>query len=268
MQIGGKRILITGASSGIGLALSREFVRSGATVILASRDQRALDEVSRKLHYLFPQFPTPLAITCDVSDPASVREMAASCVRICGGIDILVNNAGVSVYGDSMRTPIEAFRSVMDVNYFGALNCVLEVLPGMKAQGSGAIVNVASVAALHGVPYLGAYSASKAALAALGQSLRAELSGTGIMILNAYPNYTRTALFLHESHVGGALRPRHVYGRASCVARHIVWAVKHDRRELVLSTQGRALFVLRRLLPSLVERQLARLAESLRTVEE
>jgi short-subunit dehydrogenase len=262
MRVDGKRVLLTGASSGIGAALAVQLVERGARLVLAGRCVERLRAVAAGLD------PAPVVVAGDVADEASVRALVATADRYLGGIDILVNNAGTCVYGELERTPPEDVAALMAVNFFGPLQAMREVIPGMRRRRQGVIVNVASVAALHGVPYLAAYAASKAALAVLGQSLRAELAGTGIRILTVYPGYTGTALFAREKKVGGARRPWRGYASAESVARAIVRAIERDRHELVLSLQGRALAALRGLVPTLVETAMARVAATLRVPEE
>ena len=203
VEIQGKRVLITGASSGIGKALAFEFARKGAILILVARRIDRLQKVTQDIQGTFPQLPAPAAIRCDVSDRESVSSLIHDCLDRYGGIDIMVNNAGTGIYGDTDKTSVSDFHSVLDVNFFGAVHCILEILPYMKRRGKGLVVNIASVAAKHGVPYLGAYSASKAALAAMSQSLRAELAGSGVSVMVAYPGYTQTDFFATEKLVGG-----------------------------------------------------------------
>jgi len=268
MRIEGKRVLITGASSGIGLALTTVLARNGAVLALTSRRSDRLREVAKEIGSAFPHIPTPLAIPCDVAKKESVRKLIKDCTNHLGGIDVLINNAGISVYGDTERTSLEDFHSVMDVNFFGALHCMLEVIPDMKKQGKGIIVNIASVAAKHGVPYLAAYCASKAALVALSQSLRAELSKKGILIMIVYPGYTQTNIFKNEKKVGGAHRPPGPYVSASKVAEAIVRAIKAKKRDLFLSLEGRTLALFQELLPWLVENTMQRIASKLRDKKE
>jgi len=264
----GKRIFITGASSGIGRALALEFARKGARLALAGRTREDLEEVAREAARTAGGSPKPLALACNVCDQAMVRAAIRTAVGELGGLDILVNNAGVGVYGDVEKTTIEDFQAVMDVNFFGALRCSMEALPALKKTGRGLIIYIASVAALRGVPYLSAYAASKAALASLGQSLRAELKGAGIDVMVVYPNYTRTRFFLREKRVGGARRPASGYADPARVAAAIVGAVEKGRNELVLSAEGRALKWVRRLFPAAADKAMERIAARLREPQE
>lgn len=264
MKIEGKRVLVTGASSGIGLALSEVLAEKRAVLVLASRRLDRLKEATDKIGSAFLHIPTPLAMPCDVSNRESVHQLVQSCMGYFGGIDILINNAGICVYGDTERTPLEDFHSIMDVNFFGALHGMLEVLPTMKQAGKGLIVNIASVAALHGIPYLGAYGASKAALVSLSQSLRAELSKSGISVLVVYPGYTQTDIFKNEKRVGGAHRPPGPYAPASRVAKTIVRAIEGGKWDLVLSPKGKTLAFIQGVLPRSVNRAMERIASELR----
>lgn len=258
------RVLITGASSGIGKAIAFEFASKGAKLIIASRRFNALRKVADELEDAFPEIQAPLAMPCDITDRESVKKVIQSCVDHFGGIDILINNAGIGVYGNTDKTSVEDFRSIMEVNFFGSVHCILEVLPIMKRKGEGQIVNIVSVAAKHGVPYLGAYSASKAALATLSQSLSAEHAKSGISILIVYPGYTQTDFFEREKKVGGAHRPPGPYASPQKVAKAIVKAVENKKRDLVLSFKGKALALVQNLMPWLVDRAMERIAYKLR----
>jgi len=264
----GKRVLITGASSGIGFALAAEFARKKARVVMTSRDLVRLENAARELSHAFPRSPAPVTVQSDVTDQDSARRLIRTCVDDLGGVDILVNNAGIGVYGDAVRTSLEDFREVMEVNFFGGLRCVLEALPVMRKAGRGHIINIASVAAKHGVPYLAAYSASKAAVVALSQSLRAELARDGISVMIVYPGYTETEFFRKEKKVGGGRRPEKPYAPAEKVARAIVRAFQKEKRDLVLSFEGKALGPLQNFFPRLVEAAMKRVAARLREPEE
>ncbi len=192
MRLEGKRVVITGASSGIGEVLALAAGARGARLLLAARRLGPLRFTAARIALASPELPPPVATGCDVSDRGSVQAMCATAREQLGGLDVLVNNAGISVYGLAEYGSVADFERVMAVNFYGPLYTMLEAIPPMRRQGDGLIVNVASVAALHGVPYLAAYSASKAALAGLAQSLRAELHESGIRLLTVYPGYTRT----------------------------------------------------------------------------
>ena len=257
------RIIITGASSGIGKALACRMAAESARIGLVARNRDHLVEVATRIAKLYPRDHKPLVYACDVSRMQSVSEFIHDFNRNYGGIDILINNAGTGVYGDVERTMISDFNQVMDVNFYGAANCMLKALPALKKTG-GVIINITSVAAMYGVPYLGAYSASKAALVALSQSLRAELSDSGVSIMIVYPGYTQTAFFDHEKKVGGARRPRGHFMSPDKVANAISMAIIHGREELVLSKEGKALTISQRFLPWLVDIAMARIAQRLR----
>jgi len=168
------------------------------------------------------------------------------------------------VYGDAARTSLQDYRDVMSVNFLGALHCMREAIPSMLRRESGLIVNVATVAALHGVPYLGAYGASKAALVSLSQSLRAELDGTGVRVMIVYPGYTDTGIFDAERKAGGARRPPGPYAPAERVAEAVARGIESGRRDVFPTAQGRLLSVLRGAAPFLVERAMRRIARALR----
>ena len=268
MNFAGRRVLITGGSSGIGRAIADAVADRAGVLCLAAREPDGLDRAAEEIAARHPEGLRPLARPCDVTDRTAVRGLVAECRNHLGGIDVLFNNAGISVYGPVERTGADDFSSVMAVNFLGAVNCILEVLPVMRQQGAGHIVNIGSVAGLHGTPFLAAYSASKAALAAMSQSLRAELHGTGITIATVHVDYTATGIFAAEKNVGGAHRPNGPYASAASVAAAIIEGVERGKRDFAVSARGRALGLVRALAPGIVERYMNRLAEELRAGEE
>lgn len=263
MRIDGSRVIVTGASSGIGRALAIALAQRGAVLTLAARRREKLEEVVREVAERFPSSQIPVAVPCDVSNAADVAVLVGGAVERLGSVDVLVNNAGISVFGEEARTSVDDYRELMSVNFFGALHSMREVLPFMRRQGSGLIVNIASVAALYGVPYLAAYCASKAALVALSQSLRAELSGSGVGVMVVYPGYTETEIFEREKRVGGARRPPGKYASAADVAEAATRAIEADARDVYMTVRGRALSVLRGLAPPIVERAMRNIAREL-----
>lgn len=195
MKLQGKVAIVTGASSGIGEATARELARAGARVALAARSAARLEKLAAELNAdaaSASDGPRALAIATDVSDNQAVQRMAAQVMATWGRVDVLINNAGSGMYAPLAEASLDAMRHLMDVNYFGALNCLQAVAPHMRAQGKGTIVFVSSIVGKHITPYQGAYCATKYALIAAADSLRVELEPFGICVITALPGVTRT----------------------------------------------------------------------------
>ena len=263
VRLDGARVLITGASSGIGRALAVDLARKGALLVLAARRLLPLQDAADDVTYSAAH-GAPCILKCDVRDEASVEQLIDTAERLLGGIDILVNNAGSCIYGAAGWTTTDDIRSMLRVHVIGPYTAMRAVIPRMQAQGGGLIVNVASLAGLRGVPYLSGYGAAKAALVALSQSLCAELHGSGIRFLTVCPGYTATGLFSKEKKVGGARRPDGPYRSAESVAASITKSIQKGRQGLVTTVQGRLLNITQSLLPGLVEHYFDRMADRLR----
>ncbi len=180
MQIEGKRVLVTGASRGLGRTLVFAFAREGAREVIAgtrSEEVRAdlQNEAADKGVNIRP-------VQLDVRFDSEVNAVAA-----LGGVDILVNNAGVAGYGNPTTMSFESAQEEMEVNYLGTLRMVRAFTPAMIAQREGAIVNIATAFAKVNLPLIGTYCATKSALLSLGQALRAYLSEHGIVVITALP---------------------------------------------------------------------------------
>jgi len=264
-HIENKRVIITGGASGIGKATAFGLAKKGAKLILASRDIDKLNQLQEELKLAFPDMPYALTIKCDVTSEADIKNLINTTLSELGGIDILINNAGIGVYGETLRTKYENLHHTMAVNYFGAANCIFEVLPHMIKTHNGTIVNICSVAAIYGIPYMCAYCSSKAALASLGQTLRSELIGKGIHIINIYPGYTQTEFFTHEILIGGARRSIGPYTQADFVANKIIRAIEFRTPELIIPIYGKVLSVIKGLIPSLVRKAMYILSKRLKT---
>src|SRR5262245_58899423 len=165
MNINDKRILITGASRGLGLALVDAFAAAGAREVFACA--RNPDDVIR----ITTEVITPIKL--DVTDDADVQA-----TKELGPIDILINNAGIAGYGNPLTMNFDDALREMNVNYFGALRMSRALAPGMIETGAGVIVNIATAFAKINLPLVGTYCASKSALLSLGQALRAYLGDT------------------------------------------------------------------------------------------
>jgi short-subunit dehydrogenase len=261
MVLHGSRVVVTGGSSGIGLAIAEQLLARGARVALVGRNEARLARARQKLL----AHPWARTLACDVTNPRAVRCMIRDAARILGGIDVLVNSAGQGVRGPVHSTSLDDARRVIEVNYLGAVHCTLHVLPRFQRQRMGVVVNVASVAGLYGVPDLAVYGASKAALVAFGRALRIELEEPGIRVVNVYPDYTRTVFFSRERRVGDARPPAGRYASPASVARRTIRAVERGGDEVILSARGRLLRVLGGLFPWLAECLLRLVARRLGT---
>jgi len=194
MDLHGKRVLLTGASSGIGRALAAQLADKGAILVLAARRADLLnslaDEISAAGH------PRPTVVRSDLAEPGAAQSLGTHALETLGGtIDIAINNAGASLTGpQSMVADTPSARAVFEVNLWSPMALTAAVLPAMHMAGEGTIVNVTSTIQSVPLPLLGYYAASKAALAQATRSLRLELAETPIRVLEVVPGATDTAL--------------------------------------------------------------------------
>lgn len=196
MDLEGKNVVITGASSGIGRQAAIEFAREGANVVVVARRQQRLQQVKDELKRFGV---STLACRCDVSDRSQVNRMHDAVFEAFDSVDILVNNAGFAIYGPVSELTVDEIESQMATNYLGTVYCTKHFLPGMLERRSGHIVNVASVAASFGLPGIASYCASKFAMLGFSEGLKHELKGTGVGITVVSPIMVRTDFFDHPS---------------------------------------------------------------------
>jgi short-subunit dehydrogenase len=233
VQLKNARVIVTGASSGIGRAISLEFGRRGARIALASRNRQALEEVAALIK---AEGGSAIVIPTDATAEGAVKQMAAAAIRELGGIDILVNNAGQglsSTIGDASSADVEALFAL---NVLAAAAAIRAVVPIMRAQRSGMIINISSMAGRVVVPRIGYYSASKFALTAIGDALRMEESHRGIKVMNVFPGTTRSSF--GENRLGTRGRQAHQVlppVSAEKVARRIARAVALNQRSVYIS---------------------------------
>src|SRR5215472_7767421 len=187
----GKVAVVTGAASGIGLALAERFARAGLDVVMADVEQPALQAASEKIAGLGAK---TLAVPTDVSDEAAVNALAAAAVDRFGAVHVVCNNAGVSPVGDPWSGPISAWKWVLGVNLWGVIHGIRAFLPVLAAQGEGHIVNTASMAGL--IPGLPIYDASKHAVVAISEDLyqAMKLAGLPVGVSVLCPGRVRTGL--------------------------------------------------------------------------
>ncbi|MBN2360855.1 MAG: SDR family oxidoreductase [Deltaproteobacteria bacterium] len=188
----GKKVLITGAASGIGRCTAAEFARAGYDLILTDIDQPALERTASEIRGHGVQVHT---CAYDVSKQNQVQEMARSVLAEVGGVDILVNNAGVGYTGELTGTSLKTWRKLIDVNLWGPIYHVYAFLPHMQQRGSGQIVNVSSGQAFFRLPTWGAYAAIKAALGVFSEILYYEVRKHGIRVTTVYPFMVNTPFY-------------------------------------------------------------------------
>jgi NAD(P)-dependent dehydrogenase (short-subunit alcohol dehydrogenase family) len=177
MQIQGSRVFVTGANRGIGRALVEELLaRGAATVYAAARDPKSLATLAEKSD------GRVVPVRLDITNPSEVRAAAAQTATL----DLLINNAGLLGSRNILDNPLDAIERDMQTNYFGTLSITRSLLPAIE-RGRGAVANILTVAALASMPFLGGYSASKAAALSLTQALRGELSRRGLQVFAVFP---------------------------------------------------------------------------------
>jgi uncharacterized oxidoreductase len=237
MMIDGKRILITGGGTGIGLALAKALAVKGARLVLTGR--RAAP-IMAAVAELTANDREAYAVSADVTTELGRSAMLASTREHLGGLDILVNNAGGVRAGRLEATTEDEIRTMVDVDLLAPILLTRAALPELRRSGHGLIVNVTSGGALVGMPFYATYVATKAGLARFGEALRRELKGEGIDVLSVFPGGTDTPM-MSTNHAGADLG----FDRepASAVADAIVEGIENGRFEVMRGGENRAKLV-------------------------
>ncbi|MCJ8013918.1 SDR family oxidoreductase [Paenibacillus sp. KQZ6P-2] len=244
-----KVVVITGASSGIGLLTAQMLSGEGAVPILAARSQGKLADASGRIagkHEIK---------VVDVTQDDQVKQMMDEVIQAYGRIDILLNNAGYGKFENAVDMPADEFQRMMEVNYMGTVRCTKAVLPHMLKRQSGQIVNIASMAGKIGTAKSTAYTATKHAVLGFSNALRQELRKTGITVSTVNPGPIDTPFFDIADPSGGyvsnvkwlMMKPEHV-------ARRIVQLMKTGREELNLPLKAAAAMRLYQLFPRLSDK--------------
>ena len=261
MDLNGKVAVITGASMGIGEAIARIFVENGARVVLLSRDAERAEAARPRIGFT----DRALAMACDVQHREEIERALGLTLRHFGRVDIWVNNAGVGMRDTIAEMQMSTCRELFETNVFGAITCMQAVIPIMKQQGGGAIINISSVAGHIPLAYGAPYSASKFALNALGKAARIELKRDNIHVLTVCPGYVRTdfgANMLAKNR--GNIRPGSVRGITSeRVARAVYDSYRKQKREVIVPWIMHPVVKLYQLFPGLVEWGMARAMRNL-----
>ncbi len=231
-----KVVLITGASTGIGEALARLFAAEGAKLALAARSLDKLEALARSLD------SGAIPIQADMTDPTAIREMVWLTTERFGRVDILINNAGVGMYASFVDAPPEQIEHLIRTNWLGPMHAVQAVVPHMRKQGGGQIINISSVAGKISIPWMAAYCSTKFALNALSYGLRMELENENIQVISVCPGRIKTPFTdnAYKDSMTRALRPGGI--SAERVARAVLKASIANKREIVVPASNWALF--------------------------
>jgi short-subunit dehydrogenase len=255
IELAGRKVLITGASAGIGRAAVEAFVAEGAFVIAVARSGERLDALQRELGG-----SARVAVhVADVADGAAMEAMAKSILEAHGVPDVVIANAGIGMDARFELTPDDAWLRLFEVNVFGVVRTIRPFLAGMVARGSGRVLIVSSVVGKRGTPNYSAYSATKFALHGLADALRPELHGTGVTVGIVCPSSTTTEFSERKLQAGPSQRNVRVQKHtAASVARALVRMARSTRRETTLSIEGKLMVVMNAIAPGILDWILAK----------
>jgi short-subunit dehydrogenase len=249
--ITGSRMLITGASQGIGRALAVEAARQGAKVLAAARSESLLRDLAAEVRAAGGVLETVLA---DVTSAADRQRMVEAAVEYFGGLDVLVNNAGIGATGHFADCSQERLRKIFEVNFFGLTETTRACLPLLKRGNRPAIVNISSIAGRRGIPARSEYSASKFAVQGFSEALRAELDKDGVDVLVVSPGLTQTNFSHNMLEQKAKIQLDHLRGMTSeDVAAVTLRCIARGRNETCLTLKGKLLVLVSRFLPRLVD---------------
>jgi short-subunit dehydrogenase len=256
IDLRGLRIIVTGASSGIGWALAEQLAREKSRLVLASRNLDKLEELARAIR---GQGGEAHAMATDVTEAAERARLIETCVARLGGLDILINNAGVGAMGFFSEADENRLRRIFEVNFFATTELTRLALPHLRLGKNPMVVNVSSILGRRAIPGCTEYCASKFAMAGWSEGLRAELSQQGIHVLLVCPGRIQTNF--QQNLIEDKIRfgwQNHSQMSAERCAQLIVAAMRRRKNELTTTAQGKLLVGLNRMSPRLVDFLLSR----------
>jgi short-subunit dehydrogenase len=252
------RILLTGASSGIGRAVALELARRGAELVVVARRE---DRLKKLVEDAGASGKRIVTVTGDITDPECRRNAVEAMVERYNGLDILVNNAGVGAMGLFEDADPARVRKVFEVNFFALVELTRLALPLLKKGVRPMVVNVSSILGHRAVPHSSEYSASKFAVQGFSEAIRAEFHRHGIDVLVVSPGTTETEFFDSVlERTGEPAWPKHTPISSEEVARRIVEAMRRGKHEIIPYFPGKLLCWLNRLSPRLMDGYLSRFA--------
>ncbi|MDQ2683712.1 MAG: SDR family oxidoreductase [Chloroflexota bacterium] len=247
-------IVITGASSGIGRETAVRAAKAGASVVLAARNEEALEAVRQEIDF---GGGAAIAVPTDVGDWEQVQRLAQAAVDRFGRIDTWINNASVSEFATIEDAPVADLEQILQTNFMGVVYGVKAAIPHLKVNGGGGIINVASALAVRAVPLQGMYSATKHAVRGFSEALRMELDygDRNISVTTINPSSINTPFFTNAKSLmpvkGKPIPPVYEPG---AVAEAILHAVEHPKREVFIGAAGRIVGLMQQISPALTDR--------------
>lgn len=245
---------------GIGEAIARTFVERGSRVVILSRDASRAESVRAQIG----KFDRTLALSCDVRIREEIDRVIGLTLHHFGRIDVWINNAGHGLDDAVATLDMAAARQTFETNFFGTLDAMLAIIPVMKQQGGGTVINISSVAGHIPVPYKAIYSATKFAMSALGKAARIELRSSGLHVMTVCPGYVRTAFGANALKGTGCkdIRPAAQRGiTPERVARATVDGYVKQKREVIVPWYMHLPVKIYQLFPGVVESAMMKMAE-------
>src|SRR3984893_3987545 len=259
VDVSEKVVVVTGASMGIGEAIARMFVDEGAKVVLLSRDAARAEAARGRIGGL----DRTLALSCDVRNREEIDRVVSLTLHHFQRIDVWINNAGHGLMDSAADVDMTACRETFDTNFFGTVECMQAALSVMKRQGSGAVINISSVAGHIPLPFHSVYSATKFAMNAFGKAAHVELKGSGIHLMTVCPGYVRTDFTAHaiKGEDVKTVRPSTVRGiSVQRAARAVFQGYLKQKREVIVPWTMHPAIKIYQLFPGLVERTMVKIA--------